>query len=457
MDLVFNTGDELYGHLSNSSTINTDYLLVNCRCELILFDKSYTMIYHESVTGMLEDDGNLSEFNMVRLDEALEEKLQRYGACFICFNGNTFGVIAQNGVFYIFDSHSRNCNGCRVQDGKSLMKCAVSWQDVYRYCTQLGHSMNLSNNEQFEITGVTICQDNDACASVNEDCNHRDNVYDAFNLSSICNLEEDNRNKESKEKIDEDFSCEYSNDLSDSGEHVQDNKSETEIVMEVVNESSTFKFNPLTFEHQKSLCKSLGIGKVKPASKILMESVHIGEPNEIRTITGDGNCFFRSVSYAISGTERYHMRLRMAIVNQLLKDARYYKTYLRQGHRDVEDYVQSQRMFNSGIWATEIEIMACAHFLATDIYTFSNTGRWYIFSGQMTGIGTVTSNAGIYLNHASGIHYDVVLSVYMLPMETSHNGEQIIDLDESSVCDEAHEETGACINENIDEDTLRLA
>ena len=95
MDLVFNTGDELYGHLSNSSTINTDYLLVSeLPNELILFDKSYTMIYHESVTGMLEDDGNLSEFNMVRLDEALEEKLQRYGACFICFNGNTFGVIA---------------------------------------------------------------------------------------------------------------------------------------------------------------------------------------------------------------------------------------------------------------------------------------------------------------------------------------------------------------------------
>lgn len=78
----------------------------------------------------------------------------------------------------------------------------------------------------------------------------------------------------------------------------------------------------MTFEHQKSLCKSLGIGKVNPASTILMESVNIGEPNEIRTITGDGNCFFRSVSYAISGTERYHMRRRMAVVNQLLKDAR---------------------------------------------------------------------------------------------------------------------------------------
>ena len=59
------------------------------------------MIYHESVTGMFEDDGNLAEFNMMQLNRALEQTLQIYNACFICFNGNTFGVIAIMFVIHI--------------------------------------------------------------------------------------------------------------------------------------------------------------------------------------------------------------------------------------------------------------------------------------------------------------------------------------------------------------------
>ena len=95
MDLILNTGDELYGHLAKSSTVNNDYLLVSeLPGEHFVFNKSYTMI-SESVSGMFEDDGNFSKFNMMQLDRALQQTLQRYNACFICFHQNTFGVIAQ--------------------------------------------------------------------------------------------------------------------------------------------------------------------------------------------------------------------------------------------------------------------------------------------------------------------------------------------------------------------------
>ena len=163
MDLILNTGDELYGHLSKSSTMNNNYLLINeLPNELIVLNNSYTMTYHESVTGMFEEDGNLAEFNMMQLNRALEQTLQIYNACFICFNGNTFAVIAQDGLYYVCDSHSRDDNGWQVQDGMSILKLTPTWQDVYRYCTELRTSMNLHNNEQFEITGVTLCQDDDA-------------------------------------------------------------------------------------------------------------------------------------------------------------------------------------------------------------------------------------------------------------------------------------------------------
>ena len=64
---------------------------------------------------------------------------------------------------------------------------------------------------------------------------------------------------------------------------------------------------------------------------------------------------------------------------------------------------------------SEVEIMAVAHMLETDIYTFND--RWFIFSGRIAEIGSVTSDAGIYINHTRGIHYDGVLSVHKERLE----------------------------------------
>ena len=46
-------------------------------------------------------------------------------------------------------------------------------------------------------------------------------------------------------------------------------------------------------------------------------NVPLTHPRRLRTIKGDGNCLFRSVSYLISGTERQHMQVRQAILNHL--------------------------------------------------------------------------------------------------------------------------------------------
>ncbi len=163
MDLVLNTDDELYGHLSNSSTVNNVYLLINeLPKDLLVFNKSFTMVYHESVSDAFEDDVYLSEFNMMRLNKALKQTLQRYNSCFICFNGNTFCVISQGNAYCIFDSHSRDFNGHQVSEGRSLMKSATTWHDVHRYCSELAKSMNLLNDEQFEIMRVTVSKDVDS-------------------------------------------------------------------------------------------------------------------------------------------------------------------------------------------------------------------------------------------------------------------------------------------------------
>ena len=470
MDLVLNSGDELYGHLSKSTAMNNDYLLINeLPDELIAFKKSYTMTYHESVTGMFEDDDdNLAEFNMMQLNRALEQTLQRYNACFVCFNVNTFGVIAQDGVYYIFDSHSRDDNGWQVQDGRSLLKFTPTWQDVYRYCTELRTSMNLHNNEQFEITGVTLCQDDDAttCLCRGEEVDEQQKPDQICDLN-MCDMTKEVPSELSSDKEGNDIkdckpSCDCSGDLTDtctcSKTHVDLDTNIDDICadssgieMTIVSEPCGFKFIPLSYEHKKCLCKSLGFGRVYSQSVVFEECERIGHPEHLRNIQGDGNFFFRAVSFAISGTERNHMRLRLATVNHLLKHASRYNTYLREGFSDVEGYIGRQRMFCSGVWATEVEMMAVAHMLETDIYTFGNTCRWYIFSGKMAEIGSVTSDAGIYLNHSHGIHYDVVLSVHKLPLARSVIEEHSIDLagcDVSNIINTQNESIGNADNNN---------
>lgn len=43
-------------------------------------------------------------------------------------------------------------------------------------------------------------------------------------------------------------------------------------------------------------------------------------PAKTRSIVGDGNCFFRALSFAIFGDECHHFKIRSIIVNHLLKN-----------------------------------------------------------------------------------------------------------------------------------------
>ncbi len=76
------------------------------------------MKFNDSVCGAFGEEFNLPEFDMITMNRALEQNLQQKYACFITFHGNTFVVIAQDGMYYIFDSHSRDkrrYNTCHLE------------------------------------------------------------------------------------------------------------------------------------------------------------------------------------------------------------------------------------------------------------------------------------------------------------------------------------------------------
>ena len=61
------------------------------------------------------------------------------------------------------------------------------------------------------------------------------------------------------------------------------------------------RFQLLSVDEQLKLCSSLGITPIKQSDSAPCSQ--LGLPEATKDIQGDGNCLFRAISYAISGTE----------------------------------------------------------------------------------------------------------------------------------------------------------
>jgi hypothetical protein len=138
-------------------------------------------------------------------------------------------------------------------------------------------------------------------------------------------------------------------------------------------------------------------------------------------INGDGNCFFRAVSKAVAGSQKYHMVVRSALCQFMLDNSHVFAPQLPEYHVDsslgtVERYLSNRKMLDCGIWGTDIEILAAATFFQINIHV-SSLGAglnraWFKFEPLFKG-GSMclkTSNViDICLFHSnSKNHYDLV-------------------------------------------------
>lgn len=132
-------------------------------------------------------------------------------------------------------------------------------------------------------------------------------------------------------------------------------------------------------------------------------------PRLERQILGDGNCFFRAVSFSLTNSEDFHNVMRNAVCQHMLEYKELFQQFLNN-EQSVESHISSCKMNQEGKWATEVEIFATAHLLNTDIYTFSG-GSWMRFSVDDVEPYELNRTGAIYLNHHQQNHYNVVLSV----------------------------------------------
>ena len=77
-------------------------------------------------------------------------------------------------------------------------------------------------------------------------------------------------------------------------------------------------------------------------------------PGKVVGVLGDGNCFYRAISYAITGAEDSHMKLRKKLATYMSTDIAEKFTHWTSN----PNYVKENRVGYSGVWATTTEILA---------------------------------------------------------------------------------------------------
>ena len=167
-----------------------------------------------------------------------------------------------------------------------------------------------------------------------------------------------------------------------------------------VSASYTRRFRPTTAAWRKQKCAEF---KLKPPNELPQEE---GPVN----IDGDGNCFFRTISYAVSGRQQHHAKFRKLVCDFISNedDANFIRNEMLNGENGSQ-YVCRTKMRRSRTWATSTEIFAAAHVLMTPISSLLIVDSSQVPIFQTTipyGFGKQTFDYGIYIDNSSGNHFD---------------------------------------------------
>ena len=131
----------------------------------------------------------------------------------------------------------------------------------------------------------------------------------------------------------------------------------------------------------------------------------------VHTVDGDGNCFFRSISYLLLGSEAKHDDVRNAVCNYIIQPENWYKlkVYIDDDITSGEEHVRKSEMHVWGKWATHVELFALAQLTSRDVCVYT-LDHWMRYPASGTS-KRPTKNA-FYLANPNNVHFNPVLSVF---------------------------------------------
>ncbi len=178
--------------------------------------------------------------------------------------------------------------------------------------------------------------------------------------------------------------------------------------------ASKFTFRPVESNWQKEKCAALNVC-LDHVNRYDFVNKELNAPCKFTAVQGDGNCFFRSIAYVLTGTEENHGFMRALIVShmRLIKDK--IEAFCLGRERTLDAYFRQSQMEQNTQWATEVEIFATSHLLATEIYVYTLSGhnqwKWLKYSAVSFDSLLTMHNRAIYINHKNSNHYEPVQDV----------------------------------------------
>ena len=160
-----------------------------------------------------------------------------------------------------------------------------------------------------------------------------------------------------------------------------------------------------------------------------IDSYLLKSGRKIHNIKGDGNCLFRTISYALLNTEDHHHFIRSSIVRLINLNDGVFSQFLMPVINQLSISEQVRHMMRPHVWGTHLEIKAAATLFQLPIYFCTTSTRgsysWNIFQPispdhisfpifpeeELQELPEREKITHIEMYHLRNLHYDVIASV----------------------------------------------
>ena len=180
------------------------------------------------------------------------------------------------------------------------------------------------------------------------------------------------------------------------------------------------RYHQVNEQWQRVMCPILGLRFVRPNR--LGDGgpdVILTRPRGVKRIVADGNCLFRCLSYALTGSESQYHSIRTKICDHLISIAHFMLPHItgryNQQYTSIQQYLQDTRMDINYVWGTDVEIMTFAHIANTKVLVYTaSTDTWLMYKpGDVDrSLDNDVTARSVYIRLTTWEHFEVVKSIH---------------------------------------------
>ena len=234
---------------------------------------------------------------------------------------------------------------------------------------------------------------------------------------TLPDLDDENEDKVCVELCDmldtlRDIPVPMQNNQQTDGHERQKTNSEPEIQEIVFFEGNPVLFFPITNSTRRNIAPLFGLFDVNsimrqmPNYKFGRIGQGVKPPKKCFVIKGDRNCYFRAVSFILTGVEKHHFVVRQAICDFI--EVHYHDLNLfLDKYKDGEEYLIDTEIRKNATWGTELEIIATATMAKRDAIVYNHIGYLRYQSPFAQG----KSIECFFIDNRAGGHFNVILEM----------------------------------------------